>query len=329
MTSDDAILKAARLAMATVSPGGGWGRLSILIYHRVRPRCDPLFPEEVDAQRFDQHLSFVARVFNVIPLIEAVQMLRDGVLPARAACITFDDGYADNVEVALPILQRHTLTATFFISTGYLDGGRMWNDTIIESVRSARQEALDLTSIGLPIFHIASIEEKRAAISRLISLSKYLDPGARQERCAAVREIAGAELPDDLMLRAEQVRTLHDAGMGIGAHTVSHPILARLPSELAKQEIAEGRSALEALIAAPVRIFAYPNGRPGVDYGREHVNIVRSLGFDGAVSTGWGAGSRRIDPFQLPRFTPWDQTSARMAIGFVRNLLRPVTTMAL
>lgn len=256
--------------------------------------------DKAGIDQYDKLLAMRARHAGVIATL-ATKI----VLPARAACITFDDGYADNVEVALPILQRHSFTATFFISTGFLDGGRMWNDTIIESVRSARQEALDLTPIGLPNFFIRTVEERRETISRLIAVSKYLEPAERGQRCAAIREIAGGELPDDLMLRAEQVRTLHNVGMGIGVHPVTHPILARLPSKLAKREISDGRAALEAMIGAPVRLFAYPNGRPGVDYHGEHVNIVRSLGFDGAVSTGWGAASRRIDPYQLPRFTPW------------------------
>ena len=107
-------------------------RLSILIYHRVLARPDPLFPYEVDAKRFGQHLNLLKRFFTVIPLHDAVHLLARGKLPARAACITFDDGYADNAQVALPILQKHGMCATFFIATGFLDGGQMWNDKVID-----------------------------------------------------------------------------------------------------------------------------------------------------------------------------------------------------
>src|SRR5688500_10667438 len=108
-------------------------KLSILIYHRVHAEVDPIFPAEVDAKQFGLQLNWIKSLFNVLPLDEAIEALEQNRLPARTAAITFDDGYADNTEVALPILKKHNLSATFFICTGYLDGGRMWNDTIIES----------------------------------------------------------------------------------------------------------------------------------------------------------------------------------------------------
>jgi peptidoglycan/xylan/chitin deacetylase (PgdA/CDA1 family) len=63
--------------------------------------------------------------------------------------ITFDDGYADNVEVALPILLRYEIAADFFVSTGFLDGGRMWNDTVIEAFRATPLDRVDLGDFGL------------------------------------------------------------------------------------------------------------------------------------------------------------------------------------
>src|SRR5438067_10198380 len=104
-------------------------RLSILVFHRVLPQQDPLFPDEMDAQRFDKLLALLKSCFNVVSLRDGIDGLRRGKLPSRAVCITFDDGYADNAEIALPILQRHGMPATFFVATGFLDGGRMFNDT--------------------------------------------------------------------------------------------------------------------------------------------------------------------------------------------------------
>ena len=83
--------------------------LSILIYRRVVACPDPLFPDTVDARRFEQHVRLLRRWFQVLPLALAVRRLNDRSLPSRAACITFDGGYADNASVALPILQRFGL----------------------------------------------------------------------------------------------------------------------------------------------------------------------------------------------------------------------------
>jgi peptidoglycan/xylan/chitin deacetylase (PgdA/CDA1 family) len=118
--------------------------LSILIYHRVLPVPDPLRAGEPDATRFDQQMRYLARHFSVLPLREAFRRLRAGTLPRRACCITFDDGYADNLTVALPILEKYGLPATIFIATGYLDGGRMFNDAAIDALGAAPGDALDL-----------------------------------------------------------------------------------------------------------------------------------------------------------------------------------------
>ena len=98
-------------------------RLSTLIFHRVPKHRDALFPNEVDAERFEQMMSLVARAFRVLPLAEAAECLLNRDLPQRALCITFDDGYADNHDIALPILRRLGLHATFYIATGFIDGG--------------------------------------------------------------------------------------------------------------------------------------------------------------------------------------------------------------
>ena len=164
------ILKTAfQLASSTGGP-----KLSILIFHRVLPETDPLFPDEPDARRFDQMMGWVKTWFNVMPLDAAVNALKKRNLPARAMAITFDDGYADNRTIALPILKRHGLSATFFIATGYLNGGRMWNDTVIESIRKSQAKSLELDCIksfddsGLNSLPIRSLFEKRNAIQRIV-----------------------------------------------------------------------------------------------------------------------------------------------------------------
>jgi peptidoglycan/xylan/chitin deacetylase (PgdA/CDA1 family) len=106
----------------------------------------------VDAERFDNICRWVSRWFNVLSLSTAAQQLREKRLPARPLVITFDDGYADNHDIALPILQRHGLTASFFVATGFLNGGRMWNDTLVEAIRLTRADSWDLTSLGPSAF---------------------------------------------------------------------------------------------------------------------------------------------------------------------------------
>jgi peptidoglycan/xylan/chitin deacetylase (PgdA/CDA1 family) len=296
--------------------------LSILIHHRVVPKPDPLIPEQICAKEFDWQLAVLGRWFTVLPLREAVARLRGGTLPIRAACVTFDDGYADNVTVALPILLRRGVPATFFLATSFINGGRMWNDSAIETIRRAQGDFLDARCIGLDKLNLSTIELRRRAIEKVLAALKYLPLEERQSRVEVLGAETSHELPSDLMITAEQVRQLHASGMEIGAHTVSHPILARLEPDSASSEIRDSRSRLEAITGAPVTLFAYPNGKPGLDYLREHVGMVRELGFEAAVSTARGVAHSTSDPFQLPRFTPWDRTPGRFLLRLIQNTFR-------
>jgi peptidoglycan/xylan/chitin deacetylase (PgdA/CDA1 family) len=313
-----------RLACSALSPAGPRARLSILIYHRVLPETDELFPDEVTAQRFDEQLGALKAVFNILPLPEAVARLKSASLPSRAACITFDDGYADNADIALPILQRHGVHATFFIATAYLNGGRMFNDTIIHAIRHSRGDRLDLSCLGFGEYDLGSLEAKRRALIDILWKVRYHLPQERRKDAAEelVRLATDTPPPTDLMMDTQKLRTLAEAGMEIGGHTASHPILAQIDNAAARREIAEGRDYLEAVLGTKPRLFAYPNGRPGVDYLPEQAQIPRELGFEAAVSTHWGAARHGSDPFQLPRFTPYSHDIRRFTPLLLRNLAR-------
>jgi peptidoglycan/xylan/chitin deacetylase (PgdA/CDA1 family) len=196
----------------------------------------------------------------------------------------------------------------------------MFNDSVIESIRQAKSP-LDLEDLGLGLVPLATSDERRAAIDRLLSHVKYLAPQERERLVAQIAERAHAHLPTDLMMTSAKVHALHRAGMEIGAHTLSHPILARIGVDEARREIDTGRRRIQEIVASPIRLFAYPNGKPGTDYRREHVALVRELGFDAAVSTAWGTAGSGADLFQIPRFTPWDRGPLRFGMRLARNLL--------
>jgi peptidoglycan/xylan/chitin deacetylase (PgdA/CDA1 family) len=311
-----------RLLFRVLSPAGRRARLSVLIFHRVRPAPDPLFPEELDAARFDRQLGLLKSWFHILPLPDAVAALHEGRLPARALAITFDDGYADNCSIALPILQRHAVAATFFIASAFLDGGRMWNDSVIESLRSCSSRMLDLRAIELGTHALGSDAERRVAIEQVLRSLKYLPLGERETKVEALAELCGSTLPDDLMLTGAQVLAMRDAGMSIGAHTMHHPILARQSDADAWHEIAECKRSLERLLAEPVTLFAYPNGKPCRDYLPAHVRMAREIGFVAAFSTAPGTAGAGEDRFEIPRFTPWDRAPARYGLRMAQNLAR-------
>jgi peptidoglycan/xylan/chitin deacetylase (PgdA/CDA1 family) len=314
-----------------LSPAGVRARLSTLIFHRVRHCADPLMPEEFDASRFAQVCSWLKGSFNVLPAEVAVERLREGSLPDRAAVITFDDGYEDNLMVAAPILERYDLPATFFIVTSQLESRIMWNDVVAQAFRHAPAGEYRLGHIDGVAFGAVAWQgdtDRRQSFDRVIALLKGLEPTRRDRLAREVGSRLGLQAVVPEMMSASQVQQLsHMKGMTIGSHTVHHPILSNLAERDIEREIGDSRDTLRALTGQPIKLFAYPNGRPALDYTRTAVNVVRRLGFRAAFSTAWGASGRQCDLFQLPRFTPWDVKRFWFLMRMAANLRRVPKTL--
>ena len=301
------------------APRGDNACLTVLLYHRVLSQLDPLQPYMPDAAQFDAQLAGLAQVFRIVPLEDALSRLRAGTLPPRALSITFDDGYRDNIDLASPILMRHGLTATFFIATGFLDGGRMMHDTVIETIRRLPDQTLDLEWIGMGKRPIVDLGLRLALINEFVGKVKYLPFQERLLACERLGFEAQSALPSNLMMTSKQVRRLAESGMSVGAHTHDHPILARIPSDEAWTQIVKSRDVLTSVLGSVPALFAYPNGKPNADYGSSHVELVKRSGFSGAVSVSAGVATRNSDQFQLPRFVPWDRNPKRLVLRILAH----------
>lgn len=306
-----------RGAGSLLSRRGASASLLVLIYHRVLPAPDPMLPSEPDAAAFAGLMDLLAQNFTVLPLREAVARLRQGSLPPRAVCITFDDGYANNFTVAMPLLRARGLPATVFVAPAYLNGGAMFNDLVFEACRVAPAD-FDLTELGLGRVALTDAGARIQAAQQVVDRLKYLTPTERRQAAERLVERVNATGSVDLMMTDEQVAEMSRQGIEIGAHTMTHPILARIPESTARDEIVQSRQRLEAITGQPVLSFAYPNGRPVRDYASEHVRAVRDAGFELAVSTSWGAATVQSDPFQIPRIAPWDKSPLRYAARMVK-----------
>ncbi len=298
---------------------GNSRRLVILTYHRV-VADDPLKdPDEIDEQQFRMHVATLSRFFNVLKLSDAISGLRNGGLPSRAVAITFDDGYKDNVTAALPILEHYGVPATFFIATGFLDGGIMWNDTVIESVKRFEGDRIDLDELDLGSYPAREPGERIAAYRQIVGKLRYESQERRDVLCKAIAERLEVRLPTDLMMSSDDLPTLRAAGMEVGAHTRSHPILAVVSEEDARREIVDSKRDVEQIVGTEVSAFAYPNGRPGQDYKDCHVDMVRDAGFELAVSTAAGCVSAEADVFQLGRVSVWHRSRPKLVLRMLKN----------
>lgn len=295
-------------------------RLVVLNYHQVPEQPDPLRPTQVDRSVFREQVNTLRRYFHVIGLAEGIDAMRNNDLPSRAVAITFDDGYRDNHDVALDELVSARCPATFFIATDYLDGGRMWNDTLVESIRRIRQDSLSLEAFGLEgTLNLTTTGERIKAMRTLIPALKYLEPDAREAAVSRLASICGQPLPDDMMMTSAQVKNLAEAGMEIGAHTSSHPILLRLSDADAFEDIRRGRDALTRLLGQTPRFFAYPNGKLDQDFTHTHASMLPKLGFDAAFTTQWGYATRHMPAFELPRMGFDRNTGFKLALRVLRG----------
>jgi len=294
----------ARASGSLLSPGGKRARLMVFCFHQVLSRFDPLRPGEPDDAQFRNDVEIIDRLFNVITVREASERLASGTLPGRAACITFDDGYADNYEVAAPILKSVGVPATIFVAGGAVDAGVMWNDLVIESVARS-----------------GSLEQARELPSILTKL-KYLPVADRWEEAVGMYRASGdLELPR-LMMTREMVAELAGQGFEIGGHTINHPILNVLPDDAARQEIEECVTWIRDVTGGSPVSFAYPNGIPGKDFDSRHELMVREAGFESATSTAWGIAGPGTNRFAIPRVGPWWRQGRAITTGLIRRYVR-------
>ena len=295
------------------------GRLSIMLFHRVLPNPVPSPFADLDARVFDALMMRVRDWFNPLSLEEALRRLQDGTLPPRSVCVTFDDGYADTLTVAWPILKRLEIPAAVFVASGFLDGGIMWNDRVIEAVSRCPGDRLDLTDLGLGIHLLADPAQRTQVATELLATLKYRPAGERDglSREIAVRHAADMTSP---MLTRGQLRQLHAEGVEIGGHTVNHTILAWTEEHIAREEVVANKEELEALLGERIKYFAYPNGRAGRDFTPIHARIVQEAGYQAAVTTEPGVSTAATDRYWLRRFTPWDQTPLRFGVRLLRNM---------
>jgi peptidoglycan/xylan/chitin deacetylase (PgdA/CDA1 family) len=288
--------------------------LPVVTYHRVAPRDrSSLFDDGViDAtpEAFDRQLSSLERWFSVLALEDVFAFRKGKPLPKNPVLLTFDDGYKDCFEAALPILQRHGLKATFFVATDFIEERRLfWWDRINLIVKSSHSERVELsypTALTLPL---VTAPERDAAIRRLcriVKVERSLDLDRFQDGLSAACGVSldgrhEREMADALLMTWDEVRALHRAGMDVQSHTRSHRTLQTVPVELLAQELGGSREILEHELGAPVRAISYPLGK-GVASAPQIRAAVRAAGYELGFSNATGLNSvQGFDPLDARR----------------------------
>lgn len=276
-------------AMAPKTAGVG----IIFMLHRVRPSVPkgvfaPNAALEVDPEFLDRVLTLVKRRgFDVVGMDEAAKRLSSG-SRERFAAFTFDDGYADNFEIALPLFDMHKAPFAVYVTTGMMDGtADIWWLVLEESI--ARSDSIRVRiggeDLSLPT---RTAPEMQAAWDRVYWPLRDLAVGERQEAINALADAAGVSIAGVCASVSAGWPRLREAAnnplLTIGAHTLTHLPLASLADEEARAEIVESKRRIETEIGKPVRHFAYPFGDRD-SAGRRDFRLAREAGFDTAVTT--------------------------------------------
>jgi peptidoglycan/xylan/chitin deacetylase (PgdA/CDA1 family) len=297
-------------------------KLSVLLFHKVPRVRHPLFQEDLDLQEFIRSIDYIQNHFNVLPLNEGIDRLAKKSLPERSVCITFDDGYPDWIDGAIPMLIERKLPATLFITAGQFDGVPMWHERVLHSIGSTTKSIQALrTSFLQEELPFGSIEERRRAVAIVERTLKFQSASQREEKLVELEEMLGTHKSATPCMTEQQLRDIHSKGFEIGAHTFGHPILTNCSEMEAREEIGTTKEILAGITGSPIDAFAYPNGMPGRDFSSIHVDMVKRAGYKYAVTTGTGAARWNSSAFQIPRFTPWGPTTNRRNIQIARNIL--------
>jgi peptidoglycan/xylan/chitin deacetylase (PgdA/CDA1 family) len=329
-------MRAARALPHALGIGGRPAGL-VLLYHRIAVLDSDPQRLAVTPQSFARHLELLREYCHPMPLRELVEGVRDKTLPDRAVAVTFDDGYADNLENGRPLLERYDVPATVFLTTSYLGSGReFWWDELerllllpgelpgtlrLRVGGSVHEWVLDGAStydvedrkrhadwnVERPDEPTPRHHVYRCLCERLRTVSDEERAAALRELSDAVRGATEARATHRVLAANEVVRLTTGGLIDVGAHTVTHSSLSALPRATQRSEIAGSKAAIEEMTGREVTGFAYPFGGRS-DYTRATVALVQEAGFTSACSTSHGAVGPWSDPFRLPRVLvrDWD-----------------------
>ena len=254
---------------------------------------------------FDKLLGLLGSRFEFISINTLVEHLENGE-PFRhdSVAITMDDGYEDNITLGLPVLKKHSVPATLYIATGFIDSSDLLPmDAIDYALRNTGQTQLDWDFLGAEKISLGSYAERCRANIAIGKIFKSLQAEALEEKLQELfdRLEVSRVVQDNGMLDWEQVSSLMQAGVEIGSHGVSHRLMTRLPKDVARQELRSSRDEIFDRIGYTPEHFAYPNGM-AEDFDDELRQEARSLGFRSVASVVRGACIPGVtDPFNLPR----------------------------
>ncbi len=303
-----ALLRSGLLRLAAGSGGRG---AAILMYHSVMedPQCqDDLLGGIVHSRNvFREQMQLLARQYHPIGLDQVKSFVRgEGQLPDRAVVVTFDDGYADNCEIAAPILNEAGVPATFYVTVECVEKRRLpWPARLRFVFRTTKKwDWTDASGKAWPLSD--RVEREQAYLLSCDECCKLT--GEAQEKWISGLELGlDARAPIEsgtLIMNYDQVRTLVRGGHLVGSHTMTHPNMAQVSLYDARREMTESKQRLEHELGAVVTHFSYPCPALSPHWTEQTAAASRDAGYETAVTTDGGLARKGDNPLCLKRVRP-------------------------
>ncbi len=302
-------------------------RLLVLGWHNVEGSW--FFPCRPGAGRrgLERQFAFLKRYTNVVSLDDGLRALSKGwPLPPRAVTITFDDGYRDQLELAVPMLKRLALPAAFFLVPGFLSGlAQPWWEVLAWAFASSTRHSVNWQDTTILLRNAAERRSSSQAIAELLKRRSRTARDQAVEQLTTLCEPSGEPGVRQTFLDWDEARELVRQGFTVASHSLRHSILSKEEGEEQRRDLVASREQLEHELQVPVRLLAYPNGRQG-DYDQLTIDAAKAAGYTYAVTTipGW---NRPMTPrYEILRFV---QLPERGAAGLAVIPLHSVRRAAL
>ena len=305
-------LEAVALSRADRFAKSAAGRGVIFTLHHVRPQRDFAFEPNghlsVTAEFLDSTLTITREAgLEPVSLEQLPKLLSDSTDQRRLFCVTLDDGYRDNAKYAAPVFRKHRIPYTIFVTPGFVERSRtMWWETAEALTRAATSFRFDFGN-GAETVRSFSVGEKWLAFERLAAFVQQTDEDtavAAIDQAALTCGVDGRKIVDDeIMTEAElQDLTTSDPLARLGAHTLTHPNLARVDAERLHREMQQSRIRIADYCGRPPTTFAYPYGSKHA-VGPREASAAKNHGYVAAVTTQPGvlSAENADKPTLLPR----------------------------
>ena len=286
--------------------------MTVLNYHRIgnyKSRSFDTFKPNISAspESFHKQIELMAKWFNVVTPTDVVSLVKERKkLPPYAALITFDDGYFDNYQFAIPVLNSFRFPALIFLTTGHISTGKpFYWDVVAYCFYHTNYDYIKLPLLGE--YRWDTQNQLDRIIHQIAEKMKNLPGGEISKIVDSLPNELGIDMITStfrgLMMDWNQVRELSTQGIEFGGHTITHPILSRVDPGQVKYEIEGSKAHIEKEIGKTITAFAYPNGMRD-DFDNATKEFVRKAGYQIAFSLIFGSISYKAvqkDPFEIKR----------------------------